>query len=561
MIQELNIRNIALIRQLSVSLSEGLNVLSGETGAGKSIIVDSVSLILGARADKELIKYGEEKAFVEALVTLPDSAPFFELLNSYGIEAEEDMIVSRELSASGKNVCRINGRMVPLNCLRDVVSKIINLHGQDTSREVLTSSSHLSMLDKYIGEDAQNSIEQIEEHFSKYSSLKSKLDEINAQRADKLRTMDMLSFQISEIESANLCVGEEDELLAKRKVMQNAEKILSSLNSAKENISGSEAVLERLYDALNDLRLISKVDESISETIAMAEDAYYTLEEVGEELSKREQNMSFEPGELDEIEERLELIKGLKRKYGKDEEEILSYLEEIKIKYEELDDIEYTAGELEKKIDKAESDLKRSCEKLSEMRKKTAKDLENKIDTELKELGMPAAKFSVMFTEKKPSKIGIDDVEFYVALNEGEPPKPLAKVASGGEASRIMLAFKGIMASKEDVGTLIFDEIDTGISGRMAKTVAQKMANIALKRQVICVSHLPQIAAMADENYLIEKSVDKKGTKTELKHLAEEEKEKEVARLSGGSVTNTALLHAKELIDECSQYKRKRHKN
>ena len=526
MIQELNIRNIALIRQLSVSLSEGLNVLSGETGAGKSIIVDSVSLILGARADKELIKYGEEKAFVEALVTLPDSAPFFELLNSYGIEAEEDMIVSRELSASGKNVCRINGRMVPLNCLRDVVSKIINLHGQDTSREVLTSSSHLSMLDKYIGEDAQNSIEQIEEHFSKYSSLKSKLDEINAQRADKLRTMDMLSFQISEIESANLCVGEEDELLAKRKVMQNAEKILSSLNSAKENISGSEAVLERLYDALNDLRLISKVDESISETIAMAEDAYYTLEEVGEELSKREQNMSFEPGELDEIEERLELIKGLKRKYGKDEEEILSYLEEIKIKYEELDDIEYTAGELEKKIDKAESDLKRSCEKLSEMRKKTAKDLENKIDTELKELGMPAAKFSVMFTEKKPSKIGIDDVEFYVALNEGEPPKPLAKVASGGEASRIMLAFKGIMASKEDVGTLIFDEIDTGISGRMAKTVAQKMANIALKRQVICVSHLPQIAAMADENYLIEKSVDKKGTKTELKHLAEEEKEK-----------------------------------
>ncbi len=561
MIQELNIRNIALIRQLSVSLSEGLNVLSGETGAGKSIIVDSVSLILGARADKELIKYGEEKAFVEALVTLPDSAPFFELLNSYGIEAEEDMIVSRELSASGKNVCRINGRMVPLNCLRDVVSKIINLHGQDTSREVLTSSSHLSMLDKYIGEDAQNSIEQIEEHFSKYSSLKSKLDEINAQRADKLRTMDMLSFQISEIESANLCVGEEDELLAKRKVMQNAEKILSSLNSAKENISGSEAVLERLYDALNDLRMISKVDESISETIAMAEDAYYTLEEVGEELSKREQNMSFEPGELDEIEERLELIKGLKRKYGKDEEEILSYLEEIKIKYEELDDIEYTAGELEKKIDKAESDLKRSCEKLSEMRKKTAKDLENKIDTELKELGMLAAKFSVMFTEKKPSKIGIDDVEFYVALNEGEPPKPLAKVASGGEASRIMLAFKGIMASKEDVGTLIFDEIDTGISGRMAKTVAQKMANIALKRQVICVSHLPQIAAMADENYLIEKSVDKKGTKTELKHLAEEEKEKEVARLSGGSVTNTALLHAKELIDECSQYKRKRHKN
>ena len=209
MIQELNIRNIALIRQLSVSLSEGLNVLSGETGAGKSIIVDSVSLILGARADKELIKYGEEKAFVEALVTLPDSAPFFELLNSYGIEAEEDMIVSRELSASGKNVCRINGRMVPLNCLRDVVSKIINLHGQDTSREVLTSSSHLSMLDKYIGEDAQNSIEQIEEHFSKYSSLKSKLDEINAQRADKLRTMDMLSFQISEIESANLCVDNE----------------------------------------------------------------------------------------------------------------------------------------------------------------------------------------------------------------------------------------------------------------------------------------------------------------------------------------------------------------
>lgn len=556
MLQELNIKNIALIRELSVSFGEGLNVLSGETGAGKSIIVDSVSLILGARADKELIKHGEDKAYAEALVSLPDSAPFFDFLQEHGIEAEGDIIVSRELSTTGKNVCRINGRMVPLTVLREVMARLINLHGQDASREVMVASNQLGMLDSFIGQEADELLNRVGQDFSHYNSIKKQLDVLNSQSADKLRTLDMLSYQIKEIEEAALLPNEEDELTASRNIMQNAEKIAENLYAAHEDINGGGGVMERLHDALNKLQAACEVDESLSDALNVLTDAYYNIEDAADTISKKADGMTFSPEELERTEDRIAKIRSLKRKYGADEQAVLDYLEEIKAKFDELNNMEYRVDELEKSLKKAKNALDKSCAELTAARKKGADRLSELIDAELRELGMSAARFSVELLPVKPSKTGCDDAEFFVSLNVGEPPKPLVKVASGGEASRIMLAFKGIMATRQEVGTLIFDEIDTGISGRMATVVAQKMAKIARERQVICVSHLPQIAAMADDNFLIEKSVDDRGSKTELKKLDARLKSEEVARLTGGDATQTALAHAGELIAQCDEFKK-----
>ena len=558
MLLNINIQNIALIRELSVDFKEGFNVLSGETGAGKSIIVDSVSLILGARADKELIKHGEEKAYVEALVSVPGSESLFGVLKEYGIDVEGELIVSRELSLSGKNVCRINGRMVPLNVLKEVMGLLINLHGQDAQREVMVTKNHLAMLDKFVGEPAVKKLQEVSTAYMEYSEVNKELSSLKNAGQDRLRNMDMYSYQIEEIKRAALKVGEEDELIEKRSVMQNAEKLLTSLYNAKSALNGSGGTLESLHYTISELKKVSRIDSSVEEALNAAQEAYYTLSDTADTVSQKAENMTFEPGELEKAEERIELIRSVKRKYGADESSVLEYLEKIEEEYDRLKNMDIRTEQLERELKQKESALLKECSALTDLRKKAALELEKKIDKELKELGMIAAIFKVGFIEKAPAKNGADDVQFYVSLNEGEPLKPLEKVASGGEASRIMLAFKTIMASKEDVETLIFDEIDTGISGKMAKVVARKLSDIARQRQVICVSHLPQIAAMADENFLIEKSTDELGTKTELKELDIDSKRAEVARLSGGTISDKAIAYASELIEECNEYKRAR---
>ena len=368
----------------------------------------------------------------------------------------------------------------------------------------------------------------------------------------------MYSYQIEEIKRAALKVGEEDELIEKRSVMQNAEKLLTSLYNAKSALNGSGGTLESLHYTISELKKVSRIDSSVEEALNAAQEAYYTLSDTADTVSQKAENMTFEPGELEKAEERIELIRSVKRKYGADESSVLEYLEKIEEEYDRLKNMDIRTEQLERELKQKESALLKECSALTDLRKKAALELGKKIDKELKELGMIAASFKVGFIEKAPAKNGADDVQFYVSLNEGEPLKPLEKVASGGEASRIMLAFKTIMASKEDVETLIFDEIDTGISGKMAKVVARKLSDIARQRQVICVSHLPQIAAMADENFLIEKSTDELGTKTELKELDIDSKRAEVARLSGGTISDKAIAYASELIEECNEYKRAR---
>ena len=552
MLQELNIKNIALIRDLSISFNNGLNVLSGETGAGKTIIVDSMSLILGERGSKDLIKYGEEKGFVEAMFSTSDAESVKNILEEHGIESDE-LIVSRELTSSGKNVCRINGRMVSLNVLKMIMSRIINLHGQGQHSEIFEKKHQLEMLDRY-GE-CKNEIESVVTAYNEFSETKKRLSSINTNEQEIQRLTDMLTYQYREIESASLKLNEDNDLISERTIMHNSERISSALNESDSLINGENGVLTKLKSALNLLESISNYNPAYQKFTSSVSEAYYLLEDVSYELSDAIEDTVFDENRLDEIEARLDIINSLKRKYGHTIQDIIDFGNNAKKQLSEINHADELKNELETLLNEKISKLTAACSKLRNSRKIAAAKLEDELIGHLKDLGMKNADFKVKFVDKEPDKTGSDDIEFYITLNIGEPIKPLSKVASGGEASRIMLAIKSIFATKEDVSTLIFDEIDTGISGNMARIVARKLANISNDRQIICVSHLPQLAAMGDENYEIVKSDDDIGTVTTVNKLDENGKLREISRLSGGIQSSVAIAHAKELINECITFK------
>lgn len=552
MLQELNIKNIALIRDLSISFNNGLNVLSGETGAGKTIIVDSMSLILGERGSKNLIKYGEEKGFVEAMFSTSDAESVKNILEEHGIESDE-LIVSRELTSSGKNVCRINGRMVSLNVLKMIMSRIINLHGQGQHSEIFEKKHQLEMLDRY-GE-CKNEIESVVTAYNEFSETKKRLSSINTNEQEIQRLTDMLTYQYREIESASLKLNEDNDLISERTIMHNSERISSALNESDSLINGENGVLTKLKSALNLLESISNYNPAYQKFTSSVSEAYYLLEDVSYELSDAIEDTVFDENRLDEIEARLDIINSLKRKYGHTIQDIIDFGNNAKKQLSEINHADELKNELETLLNEKISKLTAACSKLRNSRKIAAAKLEDELIGHLKDLGMKNADFKVKFVDKEPDKTGSDDIEFYITLNIGEPIKPLSKVASGGEASRIMLAIKSIFATKEDVSTLIFDEIDTGISGNMARIVARKLANISNDRQIICVSHLPQLAAMGDENYEIVKSDDDIGTVTTVNKLDENGKLREISRLSGGIQSSVAIAHAKELINECITFK------
>ena len=553
MLQELNIKNIALIRELTVSFENGLNVLSGETGAGKSIVVDSVNLILGERGIRELIRSGEEKAFVEALVTVEDPAGFEEC----GIEPCDEMIVTRELTAAGKNTCRINGRMVPLGMLKQVMAKLINLHGQNQHQDIFEKKMQLEMLDRYAFAERDDVPAAMAQAYGAYRKVEKELSKLNTDEKERERMLDMLSYQLNEISAAALQAGEEEELENERRLIRNAEKIAYALNGAYQLLADSEGALERISAAVRMLGDVSSYNEKYGQIESVVHDAYYNLQEASYDLSSLAEDVVFDERRLNEIEERLSLISELKRKYGNSIEEILAFAEDAQKQYDTVENTEQEKARLEQELSRLKKRMDKAAEELSAARKAAAEQMSAELVGHLVDLGMKDAKFSVAFAEKAPAADGADDVEFFITLNRGEPEKPLAKVASGGEASRIMLAVKNIFAKKESVGTLIFDEIDTGISGNMARIVAEKLANISRERQVICVSHLPQITSMADVNFSIVKSGDEEGTVTTVHRLGDEEKLREIARLSGGIYTDAALAHAKEMLAECEAFKKK----
>lgn len=560
MIKSLSVTNIALIDKLEVEFGDKLNVLSGETGAGKSIIIDSVGFVLGDRADKSLISYGADFATVEAVFENYETPAVNEYLSDNGIDREEILILRRKMTVDGKNECRINGRISTLATLRRLTELLVDIHGQHEHQSLLNSSTHLGLLDSLGGNDVETRKERVRALHTDYVALKRELNSIGNQ-ADRERKLDILSYQIAEIEKADVKEGEEEELLEKRKRIRNIEKILDALTSAKELLDGYEstAVSSVLKTTIATLNLISNYDSRIESLNERLYDAREEVIDVAETVKDFLNELDFDKFSADEIESRLDVVRGLQRKYGGSYSSLTEFYERAKGEYDSLSNSAERVEYLEAEIEKTAKKLLSEAEKLTALRIKTAKAFEKSILSELKDLGMGGSTFSVSIaTTDKPDEItstGADSVEFLISPNPGEPLKPLAKIISGGEMSRFMLALKNILADIDDIGTMIFDEIDTGISGNISAVVAEKMANVSRKRQVIAVTHMPALASMADAHYLIAKSTENGKTHTHLDLLNDDTDE--IARLLGGKDYSThAIPHALEMKNWADDYKK-----
>ena len=559
MIQNLSVENIALIDKLNVELGEGLNILSGETGAGKSIIIDAVSFVLGERADRTLIRYGTESATVEAVFSDYITPAISEYLEEIGIEAEEILILNRKMTTEGKNSCRINGRVTTLSTLKGLTSLLVDIHGQHEHQSLLNPNSHMSLLDSLGGDTHAELINKVKDEYRRYSSIKREFNSFGDDN-ERVRRLDVLSYQIAEIEKADVQEGEEEDLLEKRKRIRNMERILEALNSAKNILDGYEstAVSPALKTTVSTLNLISQYDNRIESLNERLEDARAEVVDIADTVKSILDELDFDRHSADQIEERLELVRMLQRKYGGSYNALVEFYQKASEEYERLSNAGDRVIELEAEMRKSVQSLKEACGNLTASRKAIADKFEKNILSELSDLGMGGSTFKVQIdTVETPddfSSNGADNVEFLISPNVGEPLKPLAKIISGGEMSRFMLALKNILAGVDEIGTMIFDEIDTGISGHISAVVSEKMCNISRKRQVIAVTHMPSLAAMADNHYLIEKSTENGKTSTHLNLLNDDTDE--VARLIGGNDYSVhAIPHAKEMKGWADRYK------
>ncbi len=535
MITTLHIKNIGIIEELTIDLNKGLNVLTGETGAGKTLIIDSLSILSGGRFSKEMIRKGENNSYVEACIYLPN--------NSSSID--ENIIVSREINSNGRNLCKINGRMVTVNELKEFMSKIIEIHGQNDNQTLLDNKYHLKYLDGYIG-NKLNQKQEYQNYYNAYLELEKKLKENYGDDKERQRKLDLLKYQYEEIKQAKLKEGEEEDLEDRKKIIVNAEKIADNLKEA-DNALGNNAI-DAISIAIRALEKIEDIDSQYKETANNLKSSYYELQEIAREISSKREDTNFDEEERNIIEERLDIIHDLKRKYGNTISEILQYKQEIKQEIEHIENLEEYTNKLKKEKKEIEKNMDILAEKIHEIREKEAQELSNKINQELKELEMKNAKIHVRVEKQEEyNKEGKDNVAFYIQTNLGEDEKELSKIASGGEISRTMLGIKKVLADTDEVPILIFDEIDTGISGKAANSVAQKLAHIAKKHQVLCISHLPNIAAMADNNYFISKNIVNERTNTNIKQLNETEILQEIARISSGEINEISLKYAEEL--------------
>ena len=535
MITTLHIKNIGIIEELTIDLNKGLNVLTGETGAGKTLIIDSLSILSGGRFSKEMIRKGENNSYVEACIYLPN--------NSSSID--ENIIVSREINSNGRNLCKINGRMVTVNELKEFMSKIIEIHGQNDNQTLLDNKYHLKYLDGYIG-NKLNQKQEYQNYYNAYLELEKKLKENYGDDKERQRKLDLLKYQYEEIKQAKLKEGEEEDLEDRKKIIVNAEKIADNLKEA-DNALGNNAI-DAISIAIRALEKIEDIDSQYKETANNLKSSYYELQEIAREISSKREDTNFDEEERNIIEERLDIIHDLKRKYGNTISEILQYKQEIKQEIEHIENLEEYTNKLKKEKKEIEKNMDILAEKIHEIREKEAQELSNKINQELKELEMKNAKIHVRVEKQEEyNKEGKDNVAFYIQTNLGEDEKELSKIASGGEISRTMLGIKKVLADTDEVPILIFDGIDTGISGKAANSVAQKLAHIAKKHQVLCISHLPNIAAMADNNYFISKNIVNERTNTNIKQLNEAEILQEIARISSGEINEISLKYAEEL--------------
>lgn len=564
MLQSLYLENIALIEKLGIELFPGFNVLTGETGAGKSIIIDAVNFVLGERTSRDLIRNGAARAKVEAVFNLNEGDAAFAALDALGIEYDgNELILSRELSAAGRNACRVNGTLVPVASLKSVSDTLVDIHGQHEHQALLDAENHISYLDAYCHAESLPIIEKIDAIVSRRNELMLKRNSGFSSQREREREMDMLRYQIEEIASANLEAGEEERLNAEKTVLLNAERIRTALETAHMALSGAEessalSAIDTARRSMRDIAALNKDYEALGDKI---EELYYAAEDISFVLRDTSENVESDMQRLEEIEQRLKLISDLKRKYGRTVEDVIDFGKDAGTKLNELENAEALAAELDAKLDKLKAEYNVAADELSKVRRAAGDRLKRDVLNELKDLGMAKAMFDVALSDAsggEPRKGGRETAEFMLSANPGEPLKPLEKVASGGELSRIMLCFKSIFADNDRVPTLIFDEIDTGISGRTAAVVGEKMLGIAKKHQVICVTHLAQIAALAEAHLMVRKYDDGKNTFVETRQLNEEEKVQRIAQMMDGeSDSPSALTHARELIARADKIKEK----
>lgn len=564
MLQSLYLENIALIEKLGIELFPGFNVLTGETGAGKSIIIDAVNFVLGERTSRDLIRNGAARAKVEAVFNLNEGDAAFAALDALGIEYDgNELILSRELSAAGRNACRVNGTLVPVASLKSVSDTLVDIHGQHEHQALLDEENHISYLDAYCHAESLPIIEKIDAIVSRRNELMLKRNSGFSSEREREREMDMLRYQIEEIASANLEAGEEERLNAEKTVLLNAERIRTALETAHMALSGAEegsalSAIDTARRSMRDIAALNKDYEALGDKI---EELYYAAEDISFVLRDTSENVESDMQRLEEIEQRLKLISDLKRKYGRTVEDVIDFGKDAGTKLNELENAEALAAELDAKLDKLKAEYNVAADELSKVRRAAGDRLKRDVLNELKDLGMAKAMFDVALSDAsggEPRKGGRETAEFMLSANPGEPLKPLEKVASGGELSRIMLCFKSIFADNDRVPTLIFDEIDTGISGRTAAVVGEKMLGIAKKHQVICVTHLAQIAALAEAHLMVRKYDDGKNTFVETRQLNEEEKVQRIAQMMDGeSDSPSALTHARELIARADKIKEK----
>ncbi len=548
MLSLLHIENIAVIECADISFNQGFNVLTGETGAGKSIVIDAISAILGQRAYRDMIRTGTSKASVRAVFQGVPELPWF---TEQGVEYDPETVIERQVYLDGKNVCRVNGTLVSVSILHKLGIQLINIHGQHDSAALFDEENHLNFLDAFA--DNQQLLSGYQETFSVVSKLRREIDRLSMDEGEKLRRMESLRYQIDEISRANLEVGEDDTLEARRKVLQNAEKLSDAINEGVECLYGgddTDGAASLMNQAERALARIARFDDSLAELHERVKDLMYQVQDAAEGLRDARDTFAYSADELEQIETRLDIIHRLRRKYGASCSDILDYLERAK---KELDEIEFADDHMEhlkKKLRKAEAEAFLAARKLREARTEAAVRLSSRILEELRQLDMPRVQFECVFTEIELAANGADAVAFYMSANAGEALKPMSKVASGGELARIMLAMKNVLAEKDSVATLIFDEVDTGVSGRAAQKVAEKLRSVAKSKQVLCVTHLPQIAALANTHLLIAKSERNGRTYTSVTPLDTEGRKRELARIIGGAnITETTLKSAEEMLN------------
>lgn len=574
MLAELSIRNFAIIEELSISFKKGLTVLTGETGAGKSIIIDAIGLLVGGRGSSEFVRHEMDKAEIEGLFLLDnDTHPCFEKMSELGIEASEGMVVMRrDILKNGKSVCRVNGKLVTLGILREIGQTLIDIHGQHEHQELMNQDEHIHLLDQYGEEAILPAIEEYQRLYKDYHQLNQQLKNLTENDQQLAHRLDLLQFQLHEITNAELEPGEDERLIEEKHKISNFERIYQSINSAYHALHGDQKGLDWIGMAMNQLEMISELDSKYKELYDLISNSFYQLEDASYSMRNQLDNLEHDPNRLNVIEGRLSEINQLRRKYGSTVDDILQYAAKIEEEMDEITNRDSHVHNVRERLESVLEDLLVEGQVVSELRKKWALHLEESIIRELKELYMEKSAFKIIVEQKdgqvhdpivngkntKLHKTGFDHVEFYISPNPGEPLKPLAKIASGGELSRIMLALKSIFSKHQGVTSIIFDEVDTGVSGRVAQAIAEKIYKVSIDSQVLCISHLPQVAAMADSHLYIHKEIIDERTKTSVKELTDDEQIKEVARMiSGVEITELTKQHSKELLSLATELKEK----